>query len=318
MQPTQNTPDERATKPLAAADPATMSEADFRAWCAKQDDRLAHSYGEWQRDAYLACHEAKDVTERTDADAAEVAQTLRDVRLYLSRHGWNQGEYYDATSGRFTPPACLVGAVGIVCYGGPVDAPAQMFEDPGFGSFELAVGFLDLYTSARFGLNVYDYNDAKGRTVTEVLAVLDRAAQAATDGLFPMCCDRFMPLDGDDPIVVFGCLADDEPYTATWHRCSTCGYVSYVVCKDPDVRTGLVAAYRQRAAAAKHTGPSHEPGRSDDCTACDSFCYCTAEFTCINHAEGDGADAEPCGDVAADWSDLDEDAVWWPVDGGAR
>ncbi|MGI5182320.1 DUF6197 family protein [Dactylosporangium sp. CA-152071] len=62
--------------------------------------------------------------------AAEVAQTLRDTTLYLQRHGWNQGEYYDATCVRFTPPACLVGAVGIVCYGGPVDAPALNFGDP--------------------------------------------------------------------------------------------------------------------------------------------------------------------------------------------
>jgi hypothetical protein len=42
-----------------------------------------------------------------------------------------------------TPPACTVGAIAMVCYGSPVQAPALMFEHPGFASFEAAVSYLD-------------------------------------------------------------------------------------------------------------------------------------------------------------------------------
>ncbi|MFG3602096.1 DUF6197 family protein [Micromonospora chersina] len=112
------------------------------------------------------------------------ARTLRDAALYLSRHGWTQGAYYDSTSGSFTPPACTVGAVGMVCYGGPVDAPAQMFDAPEFTDFEAALTYLDGYLALRFpdgqyyeGLdNTYDFNDAKGQTADEVIAVLNAAA----------------------------------------------------------------------------------------------------------------------------------------------
>ncbi|MBX7264787.1 hypothetical protein KIF24_01090 [Micromonospora sp. Llam7] len=112
------------------------------------------------------------------------ARTLRDAALYLSRHGWTQGAYYDATSGSFTPPACLVGAVGMVCYGGPVDAPAQMFDAPEFADFESALVHLDRHLDAvvsddeyKSGFDtVYDFNDAKDRTSGEVIAVLRAAA----------------------------------------------------------------------------------------------------------------------------------------------
>ncbi|AXO37774.1 hypothetical protein [Micromonospora sp. B006] len=114
------------------------------------------------------------------------ARTLRDAALYLSRHGWTQGAYYDATSGSFTPPACLVGAVGMVCYGGPVDAPAQMFDAPEFADFNAALTYLDWYLALRFADSqyyerldtAYDFNDAKGQTADAVIAVLNAAANA--------------------------------------------------------------------------------------------------------------------------------------------
>jgi hypothetical protein len=103
-------------------------------------------------------------------------QVLHDAALYLERHGWIQGAYYDATSQTFTPAACMVGAIGMVCYGGPVEAPAQHFDDPGFLDFEEAVLHLDRYLLAMDGSESYEFNDARGHTVADVLHVLRQAA----------------------------------------------------------------------------------------------------------------------------------------------
>jgi hypothetical protein len=112
-----------------------------------------------------------------------VASTLRSAARYLSLHGWCQWCYFDQTAECFTPAACMVGAIGMVCYGGPVDAPAQMFDDPGFGDFEEAVAWLDRWLNERYGdgqtpYTAYDFNDAKGRTGTEVIVELLHAADA--------------------------------------------------------------------------------------------------------------------------------------------
>jgi hypothetical protein len=107
-----------------------------------------------------------------------VAHTLRDAARYLSRHGWTQGCYYDQTAQCFTPAACLVGALGIVCYGGPVDAPALNDTDPGFADFEAARDYLDSYLSRTlpYDVDCYGYNDHTGRTADDVIVVLTEAA----------------------------------------------------------------------------------------------------------------------------------------------
>jgi hypothetical protein len=113
------------------------------------------------------------------AAAAELvtpATTLRAAALYLDRHGWIQGSYYDPAATVFTPAACTVGAIGMVCYGGPVDAPAQHFDDPGWDDFETAVAYVDRYLIVEHDLDVYSFNDAKGRTADQVRAVLRAAA----------------------------------------------------------------------------------------------------------------------------------------------
>ncbi|WP_127501204.1 DUF6197 family protein [Actinoplanes solisilvae] len=110
-------------------------------------------------------------------------RVLRSAALYLQRHGWTQGAYYDATTGIFTPPADMVGAIGMVCYGGPVDAPAQHFDSPGFLDFEAAVLHLDRYLLAENGSESYEFNDAKGRRLDDVLYVLRDAATRPADEL---------------------------------------------------------------------------------------------------------------------------------------
>jgi hypothetical protein len=108
-----------------------------------------------------------------------VSRVLREAARYLTRHGWVRGSYYDQAATVFTPPACLVGAIGIVCYGGPVDAPAQHFEAPEWEAFEAAVAFLDRYLHRhRFADTAYDFNDAPGRKVEEVVGALAIAADA--------------------------------------------------------------------------------------------------------------------------------------------
>ncbi|BCJ51252.1 hypothetical protein Asp14428_27270 [Actinoplanes sp. NBRC 14428] len=130
-----------------------------------------------ERDADIARQDTVDEAPGT------AAQVLRDAALYLERHGWIKGAYYDATSGSFTPPACLVGAIGMVCYGGPVDAPAQHFDDPGFLDFEEAVLHLDRYLLVEDGSESYEFNDARGRTLEQVTDVLRKAAARPAEEL---------------------------------------------------------------------------------------------------------------------------------------
>jgi hypothetical protein len=71
----------------------------------------------------------------------------------------------------------MVGGIGMVCYGGPVEAPAQMFDAPGFAEFEAAITWLDVFLFTRYGFeSAYEFNDAKGRTATDVIRVLGEAA----------------------------------------------------------------------------------------------------------------------------------------------
>ncbi|MBL7259163.1 DUF6197 family protein [Paractinoplanes lichenicola] len=112
----------------------------------------------------------------TETDDETTARVLRSAALYLERHGWIQGTYYDGTSGIFTPPACLVGAIGMVCYGGPVDAPAEHRDNPGYLDFEAAVLHLDRYLLAEDSSEAYEFNDARGRCLEDVTHVLREAA----------------------------------------------------------------------------------------------------------------------------------------------
>lgn len=110
------------------------------------------------------------------ASAVTAARTLRCAAWYLARYGWIQGAYYDQSATVFTPAACVVGAIAVVCYGGPVETPTQHFEAPGFTEFEAAITFLDCYLVDREGVTAYGFNDAKGRTVQDVRRALNEAA----------------------------------------------------------------------------------------------------------------------------------------------
>ena len=115
----------------------------------------------------------------TTVTASEVtpSDTLRAAALYLAGHGWIQGSYYDQTASWFTPAACVVGAIGMVCYGGPVETPAEHSDEPGWAEFDDAVTHLDAFVQARYDADsAYGFNDTPGRTAAEVVAALVVAA----------------------------------------------------------------------------------------------------------------------------------------------
>jgi hypothetical protein len=155
-----------------------LDETAFAALCEKHDADMADSYGERLIEAYVSHHETADAREVLDqADVpGSVPSVLRSAARYLERHGWTQGAYFDPTATIFTPAADVAGAIAMVCYGGPVEAPAQMFDHPGFAEFEAAVLHLDRWLLVEDGTEAYEFNDAKGRTVDDVVHALRQAA----------------------------------------------------------------------------------------------------------------------------------------------
>jgi hypothetical protein len=147
------------------------------------------------------------------ADATTPAATLRAAASYLARYGWVQGCLYDPSAVLFTPAACLVGALGMVCYGGPVDAPAHHTDDPGYGDFDEALTHLEGHLAAyRYGVDVYEFNDAKDRTLDQVLLLLDDAA-ASWD-------DAYTDTDDSDRELLFcGCHWARVIVDGHWRTC---------------------------------------------------------------------------------------------------
>jgi hypothetical protein len=104
------------------------------------------------------------------AQTVTPARTLRAAADYLSRHGWVQGSLYDMAATVFTPAACLVGAIAMVCYGGPVDAPAHHYEAPEWADFDGAVAYLEEVLDWSGG--VYGFNDDRGSDAECVISLL--------------------------------------------------------------------------------------------------------------------------------------------------
>jgi hypothetical protein len=198
------------------------------------------------------------------------ARVLRNAALYLERHGWIQGAYYDGTSGVFTPAACLVGAIGMVCYGGPVDAPAQHFDDPGFLDFEEAVLHLDRYLLVEDGSESYEFNDAKGRRVADVTYVLRQAADTSAEELI----DAIRVID-----------ARNADMAALAQLLTPCG---------------IWGDRADQPTPVDHVDYPHTPGTLYDCPACEASCFCTDGFQCVHcalAAETADGDTTPGGDA---------------------
>jgi hypothetical protein len=212
MQPTQNTAT-LAEQPTRRFDGKPETDADRRFY----DLRESGYTGTIDQDGYPVASLWPD--EDTPAvPGVNVAAHLRDAVAYLDRHGSVQGSYYDLASEVFTPAACMVGAIAIVCYGGPVEAPAQLFDQPGHAQFTQAVDWLDSCINARWGLCAYEFNDTDTRTLTEVgTELLYAASRAELPGCGPVFDWRDTPDGGR--LVLTGDVADvREHVTRTGRR----------------------------------------------------------------------------------------------------
>lgn len=185
--------------------------------------------------------------------------TLRAAAAYLDRHGWCQGAYYDQTVPAFTPGADMVGAIGIICYGGPVDAPAQHFDAPEWAEFEAAVACLDQHVSDRFDLDVYTFNDVPGRTHTEIRHALHVAALLSDNRhSTPVCCQRLMAEQPASPAV----FPPDGHGSWTLARVFRCGSCQRLAMRQiGDCGDELRAA--DRAKAIRREAASARPGNAD-------------------------------------------------------
>ncbi|QGN46366.1 hypothetical protein GKC29_05640 [Micromonospora sp. WMMC415] len=118
------------------------------------------------------------------------ADLLRMAALYLRRHGWHQGTYYDTSTDTPTPPACAAGAIGIACAGHKVEHFSQL--DGGTLADYLAtlaafVDYLDafhpLFCVDEDGFVIdehtspYSWNDDPLCTAELVIAALEDAAK---------------------------------------------------------------------------------------------------------------------------------------------
>ncbi|MEV6493725.1 hypothetical protein AB0M20_34665 [Actinoplanes sp. NPDC051633] len=176
------------------------------------------------------------------------ASVLRSAAVYLERHGWIQGAYYDPSATVFTPAADMAGAIGMVCYGGPVEAPAQHFDDPGFLDFEEAMLHLDRFLLVENGSQSYEFNDAKGRRAEDVIGVLREAAARPAEELI----DALRVIDTED--------AD----RATLVRLLIpCGWREPV--DQPMVHVG-----------------QHVPGSRWGCPRCQAECFCLDGIQCVH------------------------------------
>jgi hypothetical protein len=139
---------------------------------------------------------ADDLDDQVDtADQPSPAEVLRAAALYLERHGWNQDTYYPpGTAGHcLTPPACALGALGMVVYGHPVTEP-ESESNPDFRQLDRARAalreHLETHGLAVTGpmwtwddgepdpVTIADWNDEPDRTQNEVITALNAAADA--------------------------------------------------------------------------------------------------------------------------------------------
>lgn len=112
--------------------------------------------------------------------AKKTAAVLRDAKAVLERNGWLQGQLYDrsqADSGIDFPACrvCLVGALRTAASGRP-NGVGELF-DVAYDALCEVVGDFDSERS------VAEWNDVEGRTVDEVYALLDAAAERAEAGV---------------------------------------------------------------------------------------------------------------------------------------
>ena len=120
------------------------------------------------------------------------AEILRDAARYLKRFGWIQGSYYNLADGSVNtdvyPPACAGGAIAVVSYGQVVDDPYGAYTLAEHDEFTRVWDFFDDFLTLinaqsadiddpdEERTSVFGWNDTPGRTIDDVIAVLNAAA----------------------------------------------------------------------------------------------------------------------------------------------
>lgn len=116
-------------------------------------------------------------------DGLTPADLLRGAALYLQRHGWTQGAYYQAATVELFPPACASGALALAAYGRLVDCPHDDHTDPQWPDFDAAWRYLQDYLflnvypiAADLDVSIIDWNDEPSQDKATVVATLTAAA----------------------------------------------------------------------------------------------------------------------------------------------
>lgn len=117
------------------------------------------------------------------------AATLRDAALYLERHGWTQGLFFDLASDGPFPPACAMGAIRMAVYGSTsADTDTINSVQPALvvNTYRHFAGYLDPVLIADLDQRpdasysasdiIGDWNDCADRTAAEVITILRDAA----------------------------------------------------------------------------------------------------------------------------------------------
>jgi hypothetical protein len=118
------------------------------------------------------------------------ADLLRGAALYLRRHGWTQGEFFDllADTDSPFPPACTSGAIITAAYGRclatgicTLDGDQDPETVAAIAAMRVFAAYLDLeYTGTGYDTSaidvIGDWNDHDGRTLDEVIEALTDAA----------------------------------------------------------------------------------------------------------------------------------------------
>lgn len=282
MQPTQNTP---TGDPADAGWYSQCHGCGFEYTRLKQDKRC-ETCVETQAlmDRLEAVGTCATVQPGSTAELAEVGSTLLSAAHYLSEHGWTQHEYY-ADTHSLNPAVCTAGALSMVCYGYPAEAPADNCTHPSYGAFQSAMVRLHTYIGDLFGDElggVYGFNDTPGRTVADVLAILRDAALALPA---PRC-----PWTGEATVVYrdrpFSVLGDGltNGTVARVYQCPTCGEWEYVYPTSDEDRLTVRALYRAWVQQLRHYGDPHIAGTAEDCDTCDTHCFCGDGLVCVLHS----------------------------------
>jgi len=129
-------------------------------------------------------HPTQQPVQERDLDLGMTpADVARGAALYLARHGWTQGSYYNGdTESGATPPACLMGALAMAVYGRPVPDPYDP-DLPGGEDFRRATATVNAYLAdidpdwaEAEDDSVGDWNDRWATSADEVITALNTIA----------------------------------------------------------------------------------------------------------------------------------------------